>query len=92
VALANENPAYAGVVSFDGETVEAIGFADAVGQRLPIEVIDEVALADSMLHVLSNPAKGDSYGIELPIKPSDDERLGLEELAGEIQGAIGALE
>jgi hypothetical protein len=89
VVLANENPAYAGVVSFEGEVVEALGFADTVGQRLPIEVIDEVELEDSMLHVLSNPEKGDSYGIELPIKPSDEERAALQELADTIQSAAG---
>jgi hypothetical protein len=89
VVLANENPAYAGVVSFEGEVVEALGFADTVGQRLPIEVIEEVELEDSMLHVLSNPEKGDSYGIELPIKPSDEERAALQELADTIQSAAG---
>ena len=33
VSLANENVAYAGVVSFDGEVLEALGFADTV--RVP---------------------------------------------------------
>ena len=88
VVLANANPAYAGVVSFDGEVVEAIGFADTVGQRIPIEIVDEVQLEDSMLHVLSNPEKGDSYGIELPIKPSDDEMVAVQELADSIQEAV----
>ena len=88
MVLANENPAYAGVLSFDGEVFEVLGFAETVSQRLPIEIVDEVELEDSMLHVLSNPAKGDSYGIELPVKPSDDERVALQELADTIQGAI----
>jgi len=87
VVLANENPAYAGVLSFDGQVVEAVGFADTMSQRLPIEIVDEVELEDSMLHVLSNPEKGDSYGIELPIKPSDDERADLEKLAEAVQSA-----
>ena len=87
VSLANENVAYAGVVSFDGEVVEAVGFADTMSQRLPIEVIDEAYLEESMLHVLSNPEKGDSYGIELPIKPTDEERVALQELADAIQAA-----
>ncbi len=89
VVLANDNPAYAGVVSFDGEVIEAIGFADTMSQRLPIEIVDEVQLEDSMLHVLSNPAKGDSYGIELPIKPSDEERAALQELADAVETAAG---
>jgi len=89
VVLANANPAYAGVVSFDGEVVEAVGFADTMSQRMPIEIVDEVELEDSMLHILSNPEKGDSYGIELPIKPSDEERAGLQELADAIQIAAG---
>jgi hypothetical protein len=89
VVLANANPAYAGVVSFDGEVVEAVGFADTMSQRLPIEIVDEVELEDSMLHVLSNPEKGDSYGIELPIKPSDEERVALQGLADAVQGAAG---
>ena len=42
VALANENVAYAGVVSFDGEVFEALGFADTTAYRMPIELIDEV--------------------------------------------------
>jgi hypothetical protein len=90
VSLANENPAYAGVVSFDGQVVEAVGFADTMSQRLPIEIVDEVELEDSMLHVLSNPVKGDSYGIELPVKPSDEERAALQELADAILSAAGA--
>jgi hypothetical protein len=89
VALANDNPAYAGVISFDGETVETLGFADTMSARMPIEIVDEVELEDSMLHVLSNPDQGDSYGIELPIKPSDQERAALQKLADAIQGAIG---
>ena len=90
VVLANENPAYAGVVSFDGEAIEALGFADTMSQRLPIEVIDEVQLEDGMLSVLSNPERGDSYGIQLPVKPNQGERAALQELADAIQGAIGA--
>jgi len=89
VVLANANPAYAGAVSFDGQIVEAVGFADTMSQRMPIEIVDEVELEDSMLHVLSNPEKGDSYGIELPIKPNDEERTALQELADAVQGAIG---
>jgi hypothetical protein len=56
VSLANENPAYAGAVSFDG---------------------------------MSLTEKGDSYGVELPVKPSDRERIALQELANAIQGAAG---
>ncbi len=87
VVLANENVAYAGVVSFDGQVFEALGFADTTAYRMPIELIDEVELDDDYLNVLSNPAKGDSYGIQLPIKPSDDERAALQELADAIRSA-----
>jgi hypothetical protein len=45
ISLAHENPAYAGVVSFDGAVAEAIGFADTVGQRLPIKPSDEERIA-----------------------------------------------
>jgi hypothetical protein len=88
VVLANENPAYAGVLSFDGDVVEALGFADTTAYRMPIEVIDEVILEDGMFSVLSNPAKGDSYGIQQPVKPSDDESTSLQVLADAIQGSI----
>ena len=88
VSLSNENPAYAGAISFDGEVVEVLGFAEIVSQRMPVEVIDEVELEDSMLNVLSNPAKGDSYGIQHPIKPSEGERASLQELVAAIQSAI----
>ena len=88
VVLANENVAYAGVVSFDGQVFEALGFADTAAYRMPIELIDEVELDGNYLNVLSNPAKGDSYGIQLPIKPSDDEMVALQELAGAMQSAI----
>ena len=87
VVLANENVAYAGVVSFDGQVFEALGFADTTAYRMPIELIDEVELDGNYLNVLSNPAKGDSYGIQLPIKPSDEERAALEELADAIRSA-----
>jgi hypothetical protein len=89
VFLANDNPAYAGVVSFDGEVFEALGFADTTVYRMPIELIDEVEMDGDYLNVLSNPEQGDSYGIQLPIKPSDDERAALQELAGAIQSASG---
>ncbi len=88
VSLANENVAYAGVVSFDGQVFEALGFADTTAYRMPIELIDEVDLSDDYLSVLSNPAKGDSYGIQLPIKPSDDEMVELRELVAAVQSAI----
>ncbi len=88
VSLANENVAYAGVVSFDGQVFEALGFADTTAYRMPIELIDEVELSDDYLSVLSNPAKGDSYGIQLPIKPSDDELAALQELVAAVQSAI----
>jgi hypothetical protein len=87
--LANENVAYAGVVSFDGQVFEALGFADTTAYRMPIELIDEVELDGDYLNVLSNPEKGDSYGIQLPIKPSDEERAALQELADAIRSAGG---
>jgi hypothetical protein len=90
VSLAHENVGYAGVVSFDGEVFEALGFADTTSYRMPIELIDEVEMNDDYLNVLSNPAKGDSYGIQLPIKPSDDETVALQELVAAIQSAIDA--
>ena len=89
VVLENDNPAYAGVVSFDGEVFEALGFADTTVYRMPIELIDEVEFDGGYLNVLSNPAKGDSYGIQLPIKPSDEESAALQGLADAVQGAIG---
>jgi len=89
VVLANENVAYAGVVSFDGEVFEALGFADTTAYRMPIELIDEVELDGDFLNVLSNPEKGDSYGVQLPIKPSDEERAALQELADAIRSAGG---
>jgi len=88
VSLASENVAYAGVVSFDDQVFEALGFADTTAYRMPIELIDEVELDGNFLSVLSKPAKGDSYGIQLPIKPSDDEMIALQELVATVQSAI----
>jgi hypothetical protein len=90
VFLANENVAYAGVLSFDGSVFEVLGFADTTAYRMPIELIDEVELDGDYLSVLSNPAKGDSYGIQLPINPSDGETAALQELVGAVQSAIDA--
>jgi hypothetical protein len=87
VVLANENVAYAGVLSFDGEVFEALGFADTTVYRMPVELIDEVEVSDREFNVFSNPEKGDSYGIQLAIKPSDDERVALQELADAVQAA-----
>ena len=87
VVLANENVAYAGVISFDGEVVEVLGFAEIAAQRMPIELIDEVEFDGSMFNVFSNPEKGDSYGIQQPVKPSDEEKVALQELADAIQSA-----
>ena len=55
---------------------------------MPIELIDEVELDGNYLNVFSNPAKGDSYGIQLPIKPSDEEMTALQDLVAAIQSAI----
>ena len=87
VLLANENVAFAGVVSFDGEVLEILGFADTTSHRMPIELIDEVELSDREFNAFSNPENGDSYGIQLAIKPSDEERVALQELADAVQGA-----
>ena len=88
MVLSNENPAYAGVLAFDGEVFEILGFADTTSYRMPIEVVDQVIVDDDMFSVLSNPEKGDSYGIQQPVKPDDGERVALQELANAIQGAI----
>jgi hypothetical protein len=95
VSLANENPAYAGVLLFDGEKFATFGFAENVSRTLPVELIDEVNLTfekgmlkTPRLEVLSNPAKGDSYGIQMPLDPSDDEVPALQELADAMQAAI----
>ena len=90
VSLVNENVAYAGVVCFDGGVFEALGFADTTASRMPIELIDEVEFDGSHLNVLSNPVRGDSYGIQLPIEPSNDETVALQELVGAVQSAIAA--
>jgi hypothetical protein len=89
VRLVNENVSYAGVVTFDGEVVEILGFADTVSHRMPIELIDEVELNDREFNAFSNPVKGDSYGIQLAIKPSDEEKVALQELVDAIQSAAG---
>jgi hypothetical protein len=89
VVLANENVGYAGVIAFDGQVVEVLGFAEVTSQRMPIELIDEVEFDGSMFNVFSNPEKGDSYGIQQPVKPSDEEQVALQELADAIQSAIG---
>jgi hypothetical protein len=95
VSLSHENPAFAGVLVFDGETFETFGFAENISHRLPIELIDEVGLSlekgmlkTPMLTVLSNPAKGDSYGVQLPIEPEEGDVPALQELVAVIQKAI----
>jgi hypothetical protein len=89
VSLSHENVSYAGVIAFDGEVVEVLGFADTTSHRMPIELIDEVELTDREFNAFSNPAKGDSYGIQLAIKPSADELAALQELAEAIRSAAG---
>jgi hypothetical protein len=95
VVLRNENVAFAGVLVFDGEAFATFGFAENVSRTLPAELIDEVNLTfekgmlkTPRLEVLSNPAKGDSYGIQMPLDPSDDEVPALQELADAMQSAI----
>jgi hypothetical protein len=84
VSLTHENVAYAGVIAFDGEVLEVLGFADTASHRVPIELIDEVEVSDREFNAFSNPAKGDSYGIQLAIDASDDEASALQELAGAV--------
>jgi hypothetical protein len=95
VSLAHENPGFAGVLVFDGQTFETLGFAENISRRLPVELIDEVNLTfekgmlkTPRLEVLSNPAKDDSYGVQLPLDPSDDEVPALQQLADAMQAAI----
>jgi hypothetical protein len=88
VSLAHENVGYAGVVTFDGEVLEILGFADTISHRMPIELIDEVELSDREFNAFSNPAKGDSYGIQLAIKPSDDDVVQVQSLVDAVQAAI----
>ena len=87
VVLANENVAYAGVIAFDGEVLEILGFADTASHRMPVELIDEVEVSDREFNAFSNPEKGDSYGIQLAIKASDEEVSALQELADAVRGA-----
>jgi hypothetical protein len=87
VSLTHENVAYAGVIAFDGEVLEILGFADTASHRMPIELIDEVEVSAREFNAFSNPAKGDSYGIQLAIDASDDEISALEELADAVRNA-----
>jgi hypothetical protein len=87
VVLNHENVAYAGVISFDGEVVEILGFADTISHRMPVELVDEVELSDREFNVLSNPVKGDAYGIQLAIDAGDDEVPALRGLADAIRSA-----
>jgi hypothetical protein len=91
VVLAHENVAYAGVIAFDGEVLEILGFADTASHRMPIELIDEVEVSDREFNAFSNPAKGDSYGIQLAIDASDDEVAALHELADAVRSVSGGL-
>ena len=87
VSLTHENVAYAGVIAFDGDVLEILGFADTASHRMPIELIDEVEVNAREFNAFSNPAKGDSYGIQLAIDASDDEISALQELADAVRGA-----
>jgi hypothetical protein len=87
VSLTHENVAYAGVIAFDGEVLEILGFADTASHRMPIELIDEVEVSAREFNAFSNPAKGDSYGIQLAIDASDDEMPALQELPDAVRSA-----
>jgi hypothetical protein len=87
VSLTHENVAYAGVIAFDGEVLEILGFAETASHRMPVELIDEVEVSAREFNAFSNPAKGDSYGIQLAINASDDEISALQELADAVRSA-----
>jgi hypothetical protein len=87
VVLTHENVAYAGVVAFDGEVLEILGFADTASPRMPVELIDEIEVSDRKFNAFSNPAKGNSYGIQLAINASEDEVSALQELADAVRSA-----
>jgi hypothetical protein len=87
VLLAHENVVYAGVIAFDGEVLEILGFADTASHRMPVELIDEVEVSDREFNAFSNPTKGDSYGIQLAINASEDEVSALQELADAVRSA-----
>jgi hypothetical protein len=84
VVLTHENVAYSGVIAFDGEVLEILGFAETASHRMPIELIDEVEASNREFNAFSNPAKGNSYGIQLAIDASDDEVSALQELAAAV--------
>ena len=87
VLLSHENVAHAGVIAFDGEVLEILGFADTASHRMPVELIDEVEVSDREFNAFSNPAKGDSYGIQLAINASEDEVSALQGLADAVRSA-----
>ena len=58
VSLTHENVAYAGVIAFDGEVLEILGFADTASHRMPIELIDEVEVSARDVQRLQQSRQG----------------------------------
>jgi hypothetical protein len=48
VSLSHENVGYAGVIAFDGDVLEILGFADTASHRMPIEVTALQELGDAV--------------------------------------------
>ena len=90
--LEHEQPALNGLITFDGEMVEAFGFNDVRSVRMPLALLEEATVSFKS-GLLSQPAitfKGRNGGLGYvqPIEVPDERRPEIEAFVAAVNKAI----
>ena len=90
--LEHKQPAMDGLLTFDGEVVEAFGFNDVHSVRMPVRLLEEVTVSFKS-GLLAQPAitftgtKG-ALGYNRAIEPPDEQQPEIEAFVAAVNKAI----
>ena len=90
--LEHKQPAMDGLLTFDGEVVEAFGFNDVHSVRMPVRLLEEVTVSFKS-GLLAQPTitfmgtKG-ALGYTRAIEPPDEQRPEIETFVAAVNKAI----
>ena len=90
--LKHEQPAMDGLLTFDGELVEAFGFNDVHSVRMPVRLLEEASVSFKS-GILAQPAitfKGTNgaLGYNRAIEPPQDQQPEIEDFVAAVNAAI----
>ena len=90
--LEHDQPAMDGLITFDGETVEAFGFNDVHSVRMPVRLLEEVKVSYKS-GLLTQPAitfmgRNGGLGYSRAIEPPDEQRPAIDDFVAAVNAAI----